>query len=179
VGERDRGSDDDEDQLAALEPSHVNGFNAFVRAGNAADRAVAADPDVASRLSPDLNPALGRRVYAGELGRIYIVPGRGSLCYVAIDATGEMVMGHTSTELAVRHGLGHFGSRANHPVRFVGVLPSGAQALRIIDRAGLENRVTLTPDDAYWISVRDPVEMVWTASDGVDQHVPIGRPRSD
>lgn len=167
---------DGDDQLTALEPAHLAAFRAFSRAPEEADCLATSEPTAAERLSPGLNPNLTRCVYAGERGKIYIVPGPGSLCSVSIAVdTREIVIGHTTTDLAALTGLGHVRSGTGRPTTFVGVLPYGAHNLRIINRADRELRVPLTRDDAYWISVADPVDMVWTRSDGENRHWPPRR----
>jgi len=165
------------DALTALEPAHVAAFAPFSRAAEKTDLAVATAPRAAPHLSPSLNPRLARRVYAGEQGTIYIVPGPGSLGSVSIAAgTGETVIGHTTTELAALDGLGHVGGRSGDgPVTFVGVLPAGGHDLRIINRAGRRIAIPLTRDDAYWVTVDDPADMLWTTADGHDRQSPFGR----
>jgi hypothetical protein len=49
---------------------------------------------------------------------------------------------------------------------FVGVLPDGGHAPQIIDRTGRAIAVPLSPDDGYWITVADPVDMIWTRGTG-------------
>ena len=83
-------------------------------------------------------------------------------------------MGHTTTELAALGGLGHVGSSGDGPVTFVGVLPAGGHDLRIIDRAGRQIPIPLTRDDAYWATVDEPVDMLWTTADGHDRQIPFG-----
>ena len=96
--------------------------------------------------------------------------------WVSIAAgTGETVIGHTTTELAVLDGLGHVGRSGDGPVTFVGVLPAGGHDLRIIDRAGRRITIALTGDDAYWVTVDDPVDMLWTMADGHDRQMAFGR----
>ena len=166
---------EDDDGLTALEPAQLAGFAAFSRAAEQTDRGVATAPTAAPHLSPSLNPRLARRVYAGEQGSIYVVPGPGSLCSVSIAAgTSETVIGHTTTELAALDGLGHVGRSGDGPVTFVGVLPAGGHDLRIIDRAGRRIAIPLTRDDAYWVTVDDPVDMLWTTADGHDRQTPFG-----
>ena len=138
-------------------------------------------PIPAARLKHKLNPTLARCVYDGEHRRIYIVPGPGSVCLVSIAEFGETVIGPTTTQAATHSGLGHSisggwrrdrrtGERRDLPTTFIGVLPTGGHNLRIIDRADREFSVPLTPDDAYWITVADPVDMAWATPDGDDRH---------
>ena len=175
VSEHDQLPEDD-DPLTALEPAHMAAFAAFSRAAEQTDREVATAPTAAPHISPSLNPRLARRVYAGEQGTIYLVPGPGSVGSVSIAAgTGETVIGHTTTELAVLDGLGHVGRSGDGPVTFVGVLPAGGHDLRIIDRAGRRITIALTRDDAYWVTVDDPVDTLWTMADGHDRQMPFGR----
>src|SRR5271166_6099677 len=123
----------------------------------AADRGFLAG-DAALRLPADLNPDLARCVYDGEEGRIYIVPGPGSVGFVSVHGeTGERTVGQTNTDLAAADGLGHVRSTTGGPVTFAGVLPAGAYDLRIIDATGRSVRVPLSDDGGYWITVPHPV----------------------
>jgi hypothetical protein len=178
-----------DDQLAALEPAHLAAFRAFSRAPGESDQLAVREPGAmallarrwpipAARLKHKLNPTLARCVYEGEHGRIYIVPGPGSVCLVSIAEFGKTVIG--PTRVATHSGLGHAisgwrrdrrtGERRDLPTTFIGVLPTGGHNLRIIDRAEREFRVPLTPDDAYWITVADPVDMAWATPDGDHRH---------
>lgn len=181
-----------DDQLAALEPAHLAAFRAFSRAFGESDQLAVREPGVvarlvrhkpmpAARLKQKLNPALARCVYEGEHGRIYIVPGPDSVCLVSIAVdTDWTAIGPTTTQAAAQSGLGHqisswrrdrrTGERRGLPTTFIGVLPTGGHNLRIIDRADREFEVPLTPDEAYWITVADPVDMAWTTPDGDDRH---------
>jgi hypothetical protein len=172
VTERDDPLGED-DQLDALEQAHLAAFRAFRRSPARVDRKFASEPTT-SQLHPSLNPKLARCVYAGEPGRIYIVPGAGAVCFVSIAAgTGETVRGHTTTELAVANVFGHHARRhGDLGVACVGVLPFGGHHLRILDRTGHEREVPVTCDDGYWIMVADPVEMVWTDARGKDRQSP-------
>ena len=173
VGERDEPLGED-GQLGALEEAHLAAFSAFRRSPEGADHELA--PELAaSLLHSRLNPGLARCVYANERGRFYIVPGPGAVCFVSVAAsTGQTVTGHTTIDLAMAGVLGHHGGRRGDPgLTCVGVLPAGGHDLRIIDLAGRETRVPLTSDDAYWVTVADPIEIVWTDSAGKDRHVPF------
>jgi hypothetical protein len=55
------------------------------------------------------------------------------------------------------------------------VLPVGARDLRIIDCSGREMPVPLTEDDAYWTTVAEPIDRIWTKPDGVTRRTPFGR----
>lgn len=179
------------DQLAALEPAHRVAFRAFSRASGESDQLAVREPTVVARLAgrdrrrpaartAKLNPNLARCVYEGEHGRIYIVPGPGSVCLVSIaaDNSGDTVLGPSTTQVAMHSGLGHVisgwfwdaGTRRDRPTTFIGVLPTGGHSLRVIDRADREFRVPLTPDGAYWITLADPVQMVWVTPDGDARH---------
>jgi hypothetical protein len=50
----------------------------------------------------------------------------------------------------------------------------GGHAPQIIDRTGRAIAVPLSPDDGYWITVADPVDMIWTRRDGTTHHAPAG-----
>jgi hypothetical protein len=164
------------DRLHALEPEHLAAFDAFRRPVTSDDHQIASEPSATDHLHPSLNVNLARRVYAGENGSIDIVPGPGTICVVAIYAnTGETTIGHTATALAAADGLGHVNSSTGSAVDFVGVLPAGARNLRITNRAGRTIAVPLNADRAYWTTIRDPIEMIWTTAGGTDRQTPFGR----
>jgi hypothetical protein len=163
-------------RLEALEPEHLAAFDAFRRPATPADRQVADEPTAATHVNPSLNTDLARRVYAGDRGSIDIIPGPGTICCVAIYATtGETTIGDTSTELAAADGLGHVRGGSGTAVDFVGVLPAGASNLRIIDRNGRETPIPLNHDRAYWTTVLDPIDMLWTTSTGAQRQGVFGR----
>lgn len=87
---------------AAAEPAHLAAFTAFRRAQNDAEKGLVAEDVAANRPEPELNPTLVRRVYSGPEGTIYLVPGPGRVCCVAISTSGET----TVTALAGRDPMG-------------------------------------------------------------------------
>lgn len=130
-------------------------------------------PDqVLQRLPADLDPSLGRRVYSGPEGQCYVVPGPGSICFIATgDAIGTS-QGETTTALAAESGHGFICAVRDRPVTFVGVLPTGGQGVEIIDRAARRIAVPLTSDDGYWVEVSDPVAMFVIREDGTRREIP-------
>lgn len=87
--------------LTTLEPDHIAAFSAFARPVQSSDHGLA-DGERAWGLPPAFNLQLARCVYDGGEGLIYIVPGPGSVGFVAIRGeAGERTAGHTRTELAV------------------------------------------------------------------------------
>jgi hypothetical protein len=58
---------------------------------------------------------------------------------------------------------------------FVGVLLAGARDLRAVDQSGREIAIPLNADDAYWITITDPIDILWTKPDGTTRHTPFGR----
>jgi hypothetical protein len=168
--------DREPDRLEALEPDHVAAFDAFRRSAGPEDRKIAEHVFGHTGLHSSLNADLARRVYATERGSIDIIPGPGTVCVVSICAnTGETTSGHTSIPLAAADGLGHVRSFGGFAVDFVGVLPTGASNLRIIDGKGQETAVPLNDDRAYWVTVADPVDMVWTTATGSNRQGVFGR----
>lgn len=164
------------DRLKALEPSHVAAFDAFARPAAPADLRVVDEPTATGHLHPSLNTDLARRVYSGEHGSIDIIPGPGTICFVAIYAgRDETTIGHTTTALAAADGLGHVRGSSGTAVDFVGVLPAGANNLRIVDRKGRETPIPLNHDRAYWATVDDPVDMRWTTGSGTERQGVFGR----
>jgi hypothetical protein len=122
-----------------------------------------------------LNPSLGRRVYSGPEGHGYVVPGPGTIRFIATgDAIGTS-QGETTTALAADSGHGFICAMRGRPVTFVGVLPAGGQRVEIIDRAGRRIAVPLTADDGYWLEVSDPAAMFLIREDGTRREIPFGR----
>lgn len=158
------------DRLRELEPAHLAAFTAFRRAQNDGEKGLVAEDLAGSRLEPELNPALARRVYSGSESTIYLVPGSGRVCCVAISVSGETVIGTTLTDLAGRDPMGYVGGGPGPEVRFRGVLPAGGRNLRILERAGRSVSVPLTEDESYWVMVDDPIAMCWTQADGTERN---------
>ncbi len=165
--------------VSALDPCQIAALAAFRRPGRDADKSLCADAVALQHLGGaqaghDISPSLARRVYAGSEGTVHVVPGAGAVCYIAVGASGETMVGTTTTTLAAADGLGHMRSGNDQVVTLVGVLPDGGHALQIIDGAGRALAVPLSPDDGYWITVADPVDMIWTRRDGTTHHAPTG-----
>jgi hypothetical protein len=163
--------------IPAIEPEQVAAFAAFRRLAADTDRALCADADWLGRLGDaqaghHINPSLARRVYEGSKGSIYLVPGGGAICYIAAAASGETVIGTTTTEVAAQAGLGSVRGGRNTARTFVGVLPYGGHDLQIVDRTVGPLALPLSPDDGYWITVADPLDMFWTRRDGTVHHAP-------
>jgi hypothetical protein len=160
--------------LRALEPSHIASFAAFQRPAGRADSSVGQEPTAS--LGPDFNPELARRVYDGPEGTIDLVPGPNSIsCVAIVTGTGETFAGGTSTTIAACDGLGYIRSAARRAAMFVGVLPAGARELRAVDKSGREIQVPLTADDAYWITIVEPIDLLWTNVDGSTHQAAFGR----
>jgi hypothetical protein len=165
------------DRLDALEPEQVAAFRAFRRPRNLADQALIRDSSAASASRSHLNPDLARRVYHGAEATIDLVPGRDTICcVVTVAGTGEMISGSTSTELAARGAHGFRSSRPGGSATFRGVLAAGVRDLRIVT-ASEGITVPVNSDDAYWITVSDPIEMILTLTDGTERHIPELPPR--
>ena len=131
---------------------------------------------MADGLGAQLNRDLARRVYEGPEGTIDLVPGPGAICCVARNPrTGERMAGTTSTELAARGTHGFITSGREGSATFVGVLSTGARDLQIVTGSGQAITVSLNADDAYWITVADPIDMIVTETDGTARHIPFGR----
>jgi hypothetical protein len=160
------------DRLDALEPEQVAAFRAFRRPQNLADQAFLHDNSAASASRSHLNPDLARRVYDGVEGTINLVPGRNTICCVVIVAgTGEMISGSTSTELAARGAHGFSSSGPGRSATFRGVLAVSVRDLRIVT-ASEAITVPVNSDDAYWITITDPIDMILTLTDGTERHIP-------
>ena len=131
----------------------------------------------ASHLEPGVNLDLARRVYEQDEGTIDLVPGPDTICCVVIDRrSGERVVGSTSTALAACGAHGFIRSGTGRSATFFGVLSARAWDLRIVSGAGEAIAVPLNADHAYWITVTDPVEIVFTRAGGTAQRIPVVRP---
>jgi hypothetical protein len=176
VSEPDGESPGQPDRLRELESDHLAAFTAFRRPQNDAEKDLVAEDLATNRLDPELNPALARRVYSGSEGTIYLVPGPGLICCVAIGRSGEIISGTTLTELVGRNPMGYVGGGLGPGVTFRGVLPAGGRGLRILQRAGRSVSVPLTEDESYWVTVEDPIAMCWTQADGTERRTEMFGP---
>lgn len=166
-------------RLDALEPGQIAAFRAFRRPRTVADEALAADSEAVARLGRDLSPELSRRVYVGAEGTLELVPGPGIMCcVVAVAGTSERISGTTSTELAAGGAHGFISSRGGGSVTLRGVLATAVRDLRVVTAAGETITVPVNADDAYWITVVDPVEHILTLNDGTERRLPFF-PRPD
>ena len=172
-------SHDEEGRLERLEPAHVAAFKAFQRSARPADQGLRDDPSAAVILEPRQTLDLARRVYDEVEGTIDLVPGPDTICCVAINArNGESMAGSTSTALAATSTHGFIRSGTERSVTVLGVLSAQARDLRIINGSGHAIAVPLNADDAYWITVTDPIDMIVTQADGTTRHIPFARPGS-
>jgi hypothetical protein len=169
VSDPDWASPHGPDRLLELEPAHLAAFRAFTRPQTDAERRLVAEDLGANRLEPGLNPALARRVYSGSEGRIYLVPGPGRVCCVAISTSGETMRGTTLTALASRDPIGYAGGGPGPEVTFKGVLPAGGRDLRVLQRSKHSVAVPLSDDDSYWVTVEDPIALFWMHADGTER----------
>jgi hypothetical protein len=155
----DRDDDTPTARFDALEPEQVAAFRAFQRPRTAADEALGADPDAVSRLGRHLSPELSRRVYAGVEGTIDLVPGPNTICcVVTVAGTSERISGTTSTELAARGAHGFTSGRGGQSATFRGVLATVVRDLQVVTATGETITVPVNADDAYWITITEPVE---------------------
>jgi hypothetical protein len=178
-GVGDHAEDSHDGRLNALEPAHVDAFRAFQRPAEPADQSLSDQPAPAHGLGPELNRDLARRVYEGPEGTIDLVPGPGAICCVARNPqTGERMAGTTSTELAAHGTHGFIRSGPQRATTFVGVLSAAARDLQIITGSGQAITVPVNADDAYWITVADPIDMIVTKTDGTARHIPFSRWRT-
>jgi hypothetical protein len=120
-----------------------------------------------------LDPRLGRRVYSGGEGRIYIVPGPGSICCIATGIPFGTVRGETTTALASDTTHGFVVRGPNEPVTFLGVVPATVKQLEIRERIGRTITVDLSADDGYWLEVAEPVAHIVSRRDGTTAEIPF------
>lgn len=164
------------DWIDVLAPGQVTAFRAFQRPLTHLDGVIRDDPSVVGKLSPKLNPDLARRGYVSPEGTIDLIPGPNMICcVVTVTGTGERISGSTSTELAARGAHGFTSRRAGRSATFRGVLAASVRDLRVITASGEVITVLTNEDDAYWITVTDPVDKVLTFTDGTVQHLPFKR----
>ena len=161
------------DRLGAPEPEQVAAFRAFRRPRTAIDEGLGAGSAAAADLDPHVNPDLSRRVYMSAEGTIDLVPGPSIIGWVvAVADTRERISGTTSTALAARGASG--GARSS--VTFRGVLSAAVQSLRIVTTSGDVVHAPVNADDAYWVTITNPVDAVLTMTDGTERSIPFARP---
>lgn len=173
--------DEDCERLAELEPGHRRAFRAFDRPAGARDRTDRHRQRLVASCAAPLNPDLARRVYDQEEGTIDLIPGPGLVCCVAIaGATGELMAGTTSLELAARgsHGFNSTAHREGTST-FRGALSQSVSGVRIVDASGRTIVVPINADDAYWITVADAVDLIETMTDGTERRIPFHPPGAD
>jgi hypothetical protein len=159
--------------VALPDAEQIRAFRAFRRPVTEADGPLR-EP-TAHDLPPHLDPRSARRVYSGPEGQAYVIPGPGSVCFIAAGEGIGTVRGETTTALAAEGGHGFIcdaGLRSK-PVTFVGVLPADAQRLEVLDRAGRTIAAATNDDDSYWLEVADPVRMFLVRHDGTQKEIPF------
>jgi hypothetical protein len=159
--------------MALPDAEQVRAFKAFRRPVTEADGALR-EP-TAHGLPPHLNARFARRVYSGLEGQAYVVPGPGSVCFIATGEGIGTIQGETTTALAAAGGHGFIcgaGSRKK-PVTFIGILPADAQRLEVLDRAGRRIAAAPNDDDSYWLEVADPIRMFLIRPDGTEKEIPF------
>lgn len=103
-------------------------------------------------------------MYAGVEGTVDLAPGPNTVgCLVTVAGTGERISGSTSTELAARGAHGLTSTRRGRSATFHGVLAASVRDLRVITATGETITVTVNRDDAYWITITDPVDEILTS----------------
>lgn len=138
--------------VATVDAVQAEAFPAFQRAARPED-AGATDPSLLHGLARaqqqfDVNPSLGRAVFADASSLLYIYPGRGVVCLGAISSTYGTTVGCNSTSAVLAQGLGS--QITVGAASFIqGVLPAGAHDVAIIDSSGARTPVTLTSDGGY------------------------------
>ena len=90
---------------AMIQPNEVllDAFAAFRRPQNAAEKRLAADQDALQTLASaqaesQVNPSLARAVYSAQYGRLFLIPGAGRICLLAIGMTSARAL-HARTTL--------------------------------------------------------------------------------
>jgi hypothetical protein len=167
--------------IAVPEADQVSGFAAFRRPQTATDQGIEGSASALQALgraqsSFQVNPALARNVYSGTSAKLYLVPGAGTLCLVAITSDNGVQATCTSTANALAEGIGFVsGSSNSDAFTFGGVFPNGAHSVKIVSRAGEVNPVPLNSDNGYWLTASSAVNMVWTTAAGSEHQTPFGR----
>lgn len=178
MGEDDQGdSTPSGDSTSIPDAEQIEAFRVFRRPATGADTAL--PDDVAQSVPTHLDSSLARCVYSGPEGHAYVVPGQGSICFIASGEAFGTVSGETTTALAAEGGHGFVRAVRGRPVTFVGMLPAGGERLTILDRAGRSIEVPLNGDDGYWLQVSDPVGMFLTRPNGTTKQIPIPVGRVD
>ncbi len=162
-----------EGSVALPDAEQVRAFKAFRRPVTEADGA-RGEP-TAHGLPAHLDARLARRVYSGPEGQAFLVPGPGTVCFLAIGEGIGTIQGETTTALAGDGGHGFIcraGSRIK-PVTLVGILPADAQRLEVLDGAGRTITAATNDDDSYWLEVADPIRMFLVRHDGTEKEIPF------
>ncbi|MHB1571329.1 MAG: hypothetical protein ACYC0H_19290, partial [Solirubrobacteraceae bacterium] len=124
-------------------------------------------------LGSHLSVDLSRRVYAGPEGTIDLVPGPGSIgCVVQVAGTGKRIAGTTTTALAASGTHGFLSGHRDGSTTVRGVLSTAVRSLKLSTAAGQSITATVNGDDAYWITVPEPVQMVLVMQDGTERPLP-------
>jgi hypothetical protein len=158
------------------DPAQRAAFSALRRPRTARD--TLPDP-IALAIAPRLDPDLAWCVYSGPEGQAYIVPGPGSICFIATSDAIGIIRGEAPTAIAAGEGRGFVHSGRDGPVTFVGVLPTGGHGAHVIDRSGRRIGAVPSADDGYWLEVMAPVEFVKTRPDGTTHEVPFNNANDD
>jgi hypothetical protein len=159
--------------VALPDAEQIRAFRAFRRPVTEVDGPLR-EP-TAHDLPPHLDARSARRVYSGPEGQAYVIPGPGSVCFIATGETIGTVRGETTTALAAEGGHGFIcgtGSQSK-PVTFVGILPADVQRLEVLNRAGRTIAAATNDDDSYWLEVADPVRVLLVRHDGTQKEVPF------
>jgi hypothetical protein len=103
------------------------------------------------------------------------VPGPNTVCcIVAVAGTGERISGTKSTELAARGAHGFTSSRRGQSASFRGVVSTGVGSLQIVTTGGTVT-AAVNADDAYWMTIANPVAQTLTLQDGTERLIPLSR----
>jgi hypothetical protein len=174
--------------VAAPDAEQLGAFVAVRRGATAVDQRVAHDQDAlktlqGSQASAQANPSLGRNVYAGDNGSVFLVPGAGTLCLlVSGNAFGWVATCATNAQ-AIAGGLGfvYYSTAPSGQVgdfTIAGVLPDGARDVQIVDDAGTATPVPLSQDNGYWATTANAAKMTWQTADGTQQSMSLPRGNS-
>ncbi len=144
------------------DPALVAAFAAYRRPRRPGDDSIKTDQRLLARLAPGAHLELARRLYAGPEGTMDLVPGAGSISFLARKATGESTCGQTTTQLAAHHGLGHTRWSREEGYILAGALAVGVR-LSVVATDGSKIAVPVNIDGAYWFDAHDATEAVWSA----------------
>lgn len=162
-----------------------DGYRAFRRSAESGDLGLLSDSPALQGLATgqqqfNANPSLARKVYDGEQGSAYLVPGGDRLCLVIVGTAGPASVATAvpvsvqcvHQDLAVEQGMGAV-LETNGATTFIGVLPDTIRSAAVVDRTGAKHDIALNRDNGYWTTVSQPAHFSVTDTAGSVRSWPV------